>query len=160
MEWDFSCVDSSDSNVKQHLFEHINNCIQTFASYYKDILPEKIVIDPDQAMTSFNISERQSRSGFADLAMIVRPDCRKYQLIDTLVEFKLIRSKEIKQKNIKKLSDTALFKSDLVKAKLNEAKSQAKTYSNELINEFGYQVKLQTFAVISIGFDRLLYKKI
>jgi hypothetical protein len=34
------------------------------------------------------ISERQSRSGFADLAMIVRPDCRKYQLIDTLIEFK------------------------------------------------------------------------
>jgi hypothetical protein len=106
------------------------------------------------------ISERQSRSGFADLAMIVRPDCRKYQLIDTLIEFKLIRSKDMKQKNIKKLTDTALFKLDRVKAKLKEAKSQAKTYSKELIDEFGDGVKLQTFAVISIGFDRLLYKKL
>jgi len=106
------------------------------------------------------ISERQSRSGFADLAMIVRPDCRKYQLIDTLIEFKLIRSKDIQQKNIKKLSDTALFQLDDVKTKLKEAKSQAKTYAKELINEFGDKVKLQTFVVISIGFDRLLYKKL
>jgi hypothetical protein len=106
------------------------------------------------------ISERQSRLGFADLAMIVRPDCRKYQLIDTLIEFKFIRSKDMKQKNIKKLSDTALFKLDRVKAKLKEATSQAKSYSKELIDEFGDGVKLQTFAVISIGFDRLLYKKL
>ncbi|KPA14286.1 AAA-ATPase-like protein [Candidatus Magnetomorum sp. HK-1] len=54
MEWDFSCVDCSGKNVKQNLFQHINNCIRTFASYYKDILPEKIDIDPDQAMSSFN----------------------------------------------------------------------------------------------------------
>ena len=106
------------------------------------------------------ISERQSRSGYADLAMIVRPDCRKYQLIDTLIEFKFIKSKNFKQNNIKKLSDTALFKFESVKSKLKEAKSQAKTYSKELIDEFGERVKLQTFAVISIGFDRLLYKKL
>ncbi|KPA17943.1 hypothetical protein MHK_001837 [Candidatus Magnetomorum sp. HK-1] len=106
------------------------------------------------------ISERQSQSGYADLAMIVRPDCRKYQLIDTLIEFKFIKSKKLKQKNIKKLSDTALFKLDAVKGKLKEAKSQAKTYSKELVDEFGDMVKLQTFAVISIGFDRLLYKKL
>jgi Predicted AAA-ATPase. len=54
MEWDFSCVDCSDKNVKQHLFKHINDCIQTFASYYKDILPAKIHIDQEQAMSSFN----------------------------------------------------------------------------------------------------------
>ena len=78
----------------------------------------------------------------------------------TLIEFKLIRSKVIQQKDIKKLSDTALFQLDDVKTKLKEAKSQAKTYAKELINEFGDKVKLQTFVVISIGFDRLLYKKL
>jgi Protein of unknown function (DUF1703). len=46
------------------------------------------------------ISERQSRSGFADLAMIVRSDFRKYQLIDTLIEFKYIKPKTLKLKNI------------------------------------------------------------
>jgi hypothetical protein len=105
------------------------------------------------------ISERQSRSGFADLAMIVRPDCRKYQLIDTLIEFKYIPPKALKLKNIKKLSDTVLFKHKMVQRKLQDAKKQAARYSKELIDEFGDRVKLQTFAVISIGFDRLLYKK-
>jgi hypothetical protein len=105
------------------------------------------------------ISERQSRSGFADLAMIVRPDCRKYQLIDILIEFKYIPPKDLKLKNIKKLSDTVLFKHKMVQRKLQDAKKQAARYSKELVDEFGDRVKLQKFAVISIGFDRLLYQK-
>jgi hypothetical protein len=106
------------------------------------------------------ISERQSRTGYADLAMIVRPDCRKYKLIDTLIEFKYIKPKALKLKNINKLSDTALFKHKLVQSKLKDAKKQAKTYSSELLEEFGDMVKLQTYAIISIGFDRLLYHKL
>ncbi len=92
--------------------------------------------------------------------MIVRPDCRKFQLMDTLIEFKFIKSKDLKQKNIKKLSDTALFKLKAVQTKVKEATAQAKTYSKELVDEFGNMVKLQTYVVISIGFDRLLYKKL
>ncbi|MBF0451446.1 MAG: AAA family ATPase, partial [Candidatus Magnetomorum sp.] len=103
----------------------------------------------------FMISERQSRSGYADLAMIVRQDCRKFQLIDTLIEFKFIKSKELKLKNIKKLSDTTLFKHKMVQKKLQDARKQAQTYSKELIAEFGNIIKLQTYAIISIGFDRL-----
>jgi len=106
------------------------------------------------------ISERQSRSGFADLAMIVRPDFRKYQLIDTLIEFKYIKPKSLKLKNIKKLSDTELFNHKMIQSKLKEAKKQAVTYSKELVEEFGDRVTLQTYAIISIGFDRLLYKKL
>jgi hypothetical protein len=106
------------------------------------------------------ISERQSRSGFADLAMIVRPDFRKYQLIDTLIEFKYISPKTLKLKNIKKMSDTALFKQKMVQSKLKDAKKQAAKYSKELVEEFGDRVKLQTYAIISIGFDRLLYQKL
>jgi len=106
------------------------------------------------------ISERQSRTGYADLAMIVRSDCRKYRLIDTLIEFKYIKPKALKLKNIKKISDTALFKHKLVQSKLKDARKQAKTYSSELIEEFGDMVKLQTYGIISIGLDRLLYQKL
>ena len=106
------------------------------------------------------ISERQSRSGYADLAMIVRADCRKYQLIDTLIEFKFIKSKDLKQNNIKNMSDTALFKLKAVQTKIKDATQQAKIYSKELISEFGDMVALQTYVIISIGFDRLLYKKL
>jgi len=106
------------------------------------------------------ISERQGRSGYADLALIVRPDCRKFQLIDSLIEFKFIKTKDLKIKNIKQISDTSLFKMNIIKAKLEEAKTQAKKYSKELIYEYGDLIKLQIYVVISIGFDRLLYKKI
>jgi len=41
-----------------------------------------------------------------------------------------------------------------------DAKKQAATYSKELLEEFGDRVKLQTYAIISIGFDRLLYQKL
>ena len=92
--------------------------------------------------------------------MIVRSDCRKYQLMDTLIEFKFIKTKGLKQKNIKKMSDTALFKLKAVQKKIQEATKQANTYSTELVSEFGDQVNLQTYAILSIGFDRLLYKKI
>jgi len=106
------------------------------------------------------ISERQSRSGYADLAMIVRPDRRHLQLNNVLIEFKLVKAKELGIDNIKNKSDTALFSMTPVKDKLKDAISQAKTYTKELKNEFGVELKLLTYAVIAIGFERLLYKRI
>jgi len=76
------------------------------------------------------ISERQSRSGYADLTMIDRPDCREFQLIDTLIEFKYIKTKDLKVKQFKTLSDTALFKQPLVQTILKEAKAKAKAKIN------------------------------
>jgi len=106
------------------------------------------------------ISERQSRSGYADLAMIVRPDRRHLDLKNVLIEFKFIKVKKNKAKDIKGQSDTSLFKWAPVEKKLKEARSQSKAYSKELRKEFGYELNLITYAVIAIGFERLLYKKI
>ena len=106
------------------------------------------------------ISERQSRSGYAGLAMILRPDRKHLNLKNVLIEFKFIKTKQLNIKNIKGQSDTALFKFGPVKDKLEEATIQAKKYSTELCEEFGDDLNLKTYAVISIGFDRLLYKKI
>jgi len=111
-------------------------------------------------MNYLMISERQSRSGYADLAMIIRPDRRHLNLKDILIEFKFINTKKLPVKGIKGQSDTSLFKTGLVKEKLKDARSQAKKYSIELCEEFGNDLKLTTYAVISIGFDRLLYKKL
>ncbi|KPA18014.1 AAA-ATPase [Candidatus Magnetomorum sp. HK-1] len=111
-------------------------------------------------MNFLMISERQSRSGYADLAMIIRPDRRHLNLKDVLIEFKFIKTKKLAVKDIKGQSDTALFKLDPVKEKLKDARSQAKTYSRELREEFGNGLKLTTYALIAIGFERLLYKKL
>jgi len=106
------------------------------------------------------ISERQSRSGYADLAMIVRPDRRHFHLKNVLIEFKYIKTKNLKIKDIKGQSDTSLFKLKPVEKKIKEAQSQANVYSKELLEEFGHDLKLTTYAVIAIGFERLLYKKL
>ena len=105
------------------------------------------------------ISERQSRSGYADLAMILRPDRRHLNLKNVLIEFKYIKGKKLGE-DVKGQSDTALFKLKVVNEKLIEATSQAKAYTKELREEFGSSLQLTTYAVIAIGFSRLLYKKI
>ena len=106
------------------------------------------------------ISERQTRTGYADLAMIVRPDRRSFHLKDILIEFKYIKTKGLSIKNIKKQSDKSLFELKQVQNLLKKARSQAKKYAKELTDEFGDVIQLTTYAVIAIGFERLLYKKL
>jgi len=106
------------------------------------------------------ISERQTRTGYADLAMIVRPDRRSFSLKDILIEFKYIKTKSLSVKNLKKQSDKSLFELKPVQNQLKKAKAQAKKYAKELKDEFGDVIQLTSYAVIAIGFERLLYKKI
>ncbi|ETR65371.1 MAG: hypothetical protein OMM_14357 [Candidatus Magnetoglobus multicellularis str. Araruama] len=72
------------------------------------------------------ISERQTRTGYADLAIIVRPDSRSFQLKDILIEFKYIKTKGLSIKNIKKQSDKSLFELKQVQNLLKKARSQVK----------------------------------
>jgi len=106
------------------------------------------------------ISERQSHSGYADLAMIVRPDRQNLQLNNILIEFKYIKATRKVLKDIKGQSDTTLFKLSPIKNKLKDAKFQAKTYVKELQEEFGDGLNIKSYAIIAIGFERLLYKKV
>jgi hypothetical protein len=68
------------------------------------------------------ISERQTRTGYADLAMIVRPDRRSFHLKDILIEFKYIKTKTLSVKNIKKQSDKSLFELKQVQNLLKKAR--------------------------------------
>ncbi|MCP4106929.1 MAG: AAA family ATPase [Desulfobacteraceae bacterium] len=104
-------------------------------------------------------SERETRSGYADLAMIVRPDRKKYKLLDVLVEFKFIRLKDldITKEQLLKKTDQEILQVDKIKDKLVSAKNQAARYSGDLKAEFGDFIKLKTFVVIAIGFERILY---
>jgi hypothetical protein len=106
------------------------------------------------------ISERQTRTGYADLAMIVRPDRRSFSLKDILIEFKYIKTKSLSVKHLKKQSDKSLFELKPVQNQLKKAKAQAKKYAKELKDEFGDVIQLTSYAVIAIGFERLLYKKV
>ncbi len=105
------------------------------------------------------VSERETRSGYADLAMIVRPDRRKYKLLDVLIEFKFIRLKDlnITKEKLRQKTDREILQLDKIKDKVVSAKDQAARYSSDLKAEFGDFIKLKTFVVVAIGFEKIIY---
>ncbi len=55
LKWDFSAVSpqGSAADIKQNLYDYLNNRIEFFALYYQDILSTKIRINLDNALSSF-----------------------------------------------------------------------------------------------------------
>ena len=56
LKFDFSCVDPTGSaeEVKQALYDHINDCIKGFILYYRDFEFPTIEINPTNALSSVN----------------------------------------------------------------------------------------------------------
>jgi len=103
-------------------------------------------------------SEPELSRGFADLCLILRPDARNTALFDLLFEFKYVSRSKISEKDIDALSDTALKSKTPVKKAFIDAKKQLKFYGKGLNKKFGSQLKLNQYAVVSVGFDRLFFE--
>jgi hypothetical protein len=116
---------------------------------YNDIL---YIIDSETAL------ERT----YADLTMIIRPEMRRFQLLDILIEFKYVAlnktalsGAEIKQKTMTELKELTS-----VKEKLTEAKTQLLDYQQKLARKYGDQLRLRSYSVVAIGFDRVVWEEI
>ncbi|MFP4033576.1 MAG: AAA family ATPase [Desulfococcaceae bacterium] len=101
-------------------------------------------------------SERETRRGYADLTMIVRPDMRKYALLDVLIEFKFVTLAEanVTGEEARDLSPEEIQALPAMRTKMDEAKAQARRYAAEIEKKHG-NLRLKTFAVASLGFERL-----
>jgi hypothetical protein len=101
-------------------------------------------------------SERKTRRGYADLTMIVRPDMRKFALLDVLIEFKFVglAEAEMTGEQARGLSAEELHVIPAMRTKIDQAKAQARRYAAELEKKHG-NLRLKTFAVVSLGFERL-----
>jgi len=104
-------------------------------------------------------SETALERGYADLTMIVRPDMRRYKLLDILIEFKYLnlsdsglKSSEIKSKSLDELK--ALTS---VQEQLTESKAQLAQYQNGLKAKYGEVLQLRTYSVIALGFERVVW---
>ncbi len=107
---------------------------------------------------------------YADLTLIVRPDARQYQVYDLLLEFKFVKLGDLglSGEQARALSRAELAALPLVKQKLAEARAQAPAYRREV--EERYQsgmrgamkmtLRLRTFAVVALGFERLVWEEI
>ena len=116
---------------------------------YNDIL---YIIDSETAL------ERT----YADLTMIIRPEMRRFQLLDILVEFKYVALKQTGMNGaaLKALSAEDLKALEPVQKEIAEAKTQVIGYHAKLSNKYGDQLRLRTYVVVAIGFDRIVWTEI
>ncbi|MDM8514956.1 AAA family ATPase [Desulfobacterales bacterium HSG16] len=98
LKWDFSAVSSTGEpkEIQQALYRYVNGSIEDFALYYKNLLPIKIKIYPEDALASFQ-----------SLLLAVRQTSHKlYLLIDEYDNFAnevMMGSRKISQSRYKAL---------------------------------------------------------
>ncbi|MFZ1402824.1 MAG: AAA family ATPase, partial [Anaerolineae bacterium] len=107
-------------------------------------------------------SETALARTYADLTMIVRPEMRQYELLDILLEFKYVPLKEAELTGAaaRALSAAAVAELPLVKARLAEALAILPRTRAGLLARHGERLRLRTFAVVSLGFDRLVWQEL
>nr|VFJ44637.1 MAG: PD-(D/E)XK nuclease superfamily protein [Candidatus Kentron sp. FM]VFJ56092.1 MAG: PD-(D/E)XK nuclease superfamily protein [Candidatus Kentron sp. FM]VFK06327.1 MAG: PD-(D/E)XK nuclease superfamily protein [Candidatus Kentron sp. FM] len=105
-------------------------------------------------------SETAIDRGYADLSLILRPDTRKYKLLDHLLEFKYLPWKGlgIKSEAARAMSREALRELPPVAEQLNVAKAQLARYREILERVYGEKLRLHTHAVVCIGLERLVWE--
>ena len=104
-------------------------------------------------------SEAEMKRGHADLAMIVRPDRRQYQVLDILIEFKFVSLNEagLDGKTLETMDREALQALPAVQGKQREAEAGLARYREKLNNKFGDLPRLHSFSVVAVGFERLVF---
>ena len=107
-------------------------------------------------------SEAETERGHADLTMIVRPDRRQYQVLDILIEFKFVSLEEVKLdgKTLGIMDRKALRVLPAVQARQREAEVGLARYREKLERKFGDLLRLHSFSVIAVGFERLVFSRL
>jgi hypothetical protein len=107
-------------------------------------------------------SEPALERSYADLTMIVRPDKRKFNLLDILIEFKYINlsDAQLTGQKAKEMSIDELKALLIVKKNFSEAQGKLKQYSQILRKKYGDLLKLHSFGVVCIGFDRVMWEEL
>ena len=107
------------------------------------------------------VSELETERGYADLALILRPDMRQFQALDLVLEFKYLGLKELglTGEQVRSTPREKLVQDSAVIARLDAGEAQARDYGNTLIARHGLNT-LHTFAVVALGFERLVWRSV
>ncbi len=87
-----------------------------------------------------------------------RPDARASSFWDLLFEFKRLSLKKpgMRGADVKRASQAELMELPKVKEAFTEAEDQLLAYRNVLRRRQGETLKLRAYAVVALGFERLL----
>ena len=107
-------------------------------------------------------SEPELGRGYADLTMIIRPDMRRFEILDVLIEFKYLSldTLGLTGDEVREMSRDELRSLPAVDEKLAEARAQLTKYRPLLEAKYGDALRLHTYAVVSLGFERLVWKEV
>ncbi|MBV7332839.1 AAA family ATPase [Chloroflexi bacterium TSY] len=116
-------------------------------------------------------SEPAIRRRYGDLIMMIRPGMRHFAVFDLLMEFQHLKlneltieqdgkkrplsGQEVGQMERKQLLDLAP-----VQEKLAQAKCQLRDYQQALQEKYGADLKLRTYAIVSVGLDKIVWEEI
>jgi hypothetical protein len=105
-------------------------------------------------------SEPELDHRYADLCLLRRPDARASGLWDLLFEFKRLSIKKLKMsgKDVKKASRAELMELDEVKKAFGDAEEQLVAYREALQRRQGDALKLRSYSVVALGFERLVVR--
>jgi hypothetical protein len=106
-------------------------------------------------------SEKEINRRYTDLTMIIRPDQRRFKILDILIEFKYVSLKDAKLtgEKAKTISQADLNKLSPVKENMKNATKQVKAYAKSLKNKYP-ELRLKSFVVVAIGFERFCWKEV
>jgi hypothetical protein len=104
-------------------------------------------------------SEAELERTYADLVLLRRPDRRHLPLFDFLIEFKYVSltAAGLDRSKAQQLSLAELKTLPPVQQKSNEAEASLSHYSQVLRQKYGQSLALRQFAIISLGFERLVW---
>jgi hypothetical protein len=104
-------------------------------------------------------SEPALQRTYADLSMILRPEMRRFHLLDILLEFKFVKLSEVAHSGVevRQMENSALLALEVVQAKITEAIPQLQRYRQALVKKYGDRLRLRAYAVVAIGFERLVW---
>ncbi len=106
-------------------------------------------------------SEREAGRGRADLTMLIRPDMRKYDLFDLIVEFKYVKLGDagMTGEQARKLTREELQAIPAMVSRMDAACEQLARYGDALEKKYG-NLRLRRYAVVSLGFERIWWREL
>ncbi len=106
-------------------------------------------------------SERETGRGYADLTMIIRPDMRRFNIFDVLIEFKYIKLGDagVTGEQARQLTREELTTIPVMITQMKNAREQAGRYGDELEKKY-HDLRLRRYAVVALGFERIWWEEI
>ena len=147
------------SLVEQHLFKILAN--RDYAQANELTIKTAFLLLLANTQCYQVISEFPVGKGYADLALIVRPDQRRFHWLDLIIEFKFLNLENLSlsTSQISALSTQQALAIPSVQNAFDQAQKQLQRYAHEL-QQLHDLPSVRCYAIVSLGLVRILWQKI